>query len=879
MSRSALFLILGFAVTSLLILGGRGCGDDTRNPVVITIPGPSWSWTIQYPNNTADKATEAAENVVVDEAGMDISFSTACVSVGIPVTNNDGKSKLASLYAEVRDAETKYPAGAGVINVNLQPGETYAVVNILTLVADASTAKKAGHFIYWRIQIGTHVMKGQKALISGDNLDYVRLLGPKTVFRGSAATYRVLAVDPESCAPLEAAAVTIRLIADGSTVASADGSTDSFGRFIGTMDIPSDAPDTMTCRCTLSGGGVNETIEREITAGGGTKVLLTTDKPQYQPGQTIHLRALALTEPGCVPVADEETTLEIYDAKDNKVFKEIAATNSYGIANASFVLAPELCSGNFKLSANVGGTIIEKSVLVAFYVLPKFKVNFTSDRDYYIPGETATASVHLQYFFGKDIDGGTLDINVRTGSGDDAQTFANFLGTTNPSGVYAFNFQVPNSFDPVQLANGEACISVAVIATDTADQVIEKEFIIPVAGGEAIILAAPEGGRARLGADNLLYVAVADPAGRPIENAVIEALAGSNSLGMGQTDAAGFAEITIHPEVADCTALGSGLVLELTVNAALPGGGFVSDQFTTGTAGSSNFLFVRPNAALYKVGETLQADVIASDAAASVKVELCSRSRVLAEKTVDLALTGVVDFTLTQEHAGDCYIVGNFIAPDGMLVTDSRQVFIAGADDLVISVTPDKSEYVPGEHAQIALDVSDRGGAPVQAALGVTIVDEAVYHVSDFQAGAAEEYFNFDWERGITLPAIGYSYDEFVKVDPDAATQNAARLYFSIVGSTDTISTSLGDSVAVVMTDIVRAEVEDLIDQLVMRGLNTWPEVGYTAFSWYGWDPALAIDPWGKCYIITADGSGTLSFKSGGPDEKFDTDDDIVITK
>src|SRR5262249_39618181 len=49
-----------------------------------------------------------------------------------------------------------------------------------------------------------------------------------------------------------------------------------------------------------------EKLEKSVTVGSGVKVLLTTDKPLYQPNQTIHLRALALRSHDLQPRASSD---------------------------------------------------------------------------------------------------------------------------------------------------------------------------------------------------------------------------------------------------------------------------------------------------------------------------------------------------------------------------------------------------------------------------------------------------------------------------------------------------------------------------------------------------------------------------------------------
>src|SRR5438270_122280 len=80
-----------------------------------------------------------------------------------------------------------------------------------------------------------------------------------------------------------------------------------------------------------------------------SQILLTTDKPLYQPGQVIHLRALALDQGTRRAVGDKPVTFEVEDARGNKVFKKRETLSRFGVASADFVLADEVNMGNFAL--------------------------------------------------------------------------------------------------------------------------------------------------------------------------------------------------------------------------------------------------------------------------------------------------------------------------------------------------------------------------------------------------------------------------------------------------------------------------------------------------------------------------------------------------
>src|SRR5208283_1670179 len=109
-------------------------------------------------------------------------------------------------------------------------------------------------------------------------------------------------------------------------------------------------------------------------------VLLTTEKPIYQPGQTIHVRALALDRANHEAAAGRKLTFEVEDSRGNKVLKEVTETDKFGVASAEFALADEVNLGTYHLRALMEDTQTgsknsgELALNVERYVLPKFKV-------------------------------------------------------------------------------------------------------------------------------------------------------------------------------------------------------------------------------------------------------------------------------------------------------------------------------------------------------------------------------------------------------------------------------------------------------------------------------------------------------------------------
>jgi uncharacterized protein YfaS (alpha-2-macroglobulin family) len=140
-----------------------------------------------------------------------------------------------------------------------------------------------------------------------------------------------------------------------------------------------------------------------------TSTLLTTEKPIYQPGQTIHVRALALNCGRHEASAGRALTFELEDSRGNKVLKSRTQTDQFGIASAEFTLADEVNLGAYHLRALMEPNRAELTLNVERYVLPKFKVAIDfgeagkpAPRGYR-PGDRVTGTVRANYFFGKGL--------------------------------------------------------------------------------------------------------------------------------------------------------------------------------------------------------------------------------------------------------------------------------------------------------------------------------------------------------------------------------------------------------------------------------------------------------------------------------------------
>jgi len=233
-------------------------------------------------------------------------------------------------------------------------------------------------------------------------------------------------------------------------------------------------------------------------------ILLSTEKPLYQPGQTIHVRALALDRSNHEAAGRRSLTFEVEDSRGNKVFKKGAETDKFGIASAEFALADEVNLGTYHLRALIGQTdaptsTAETALNVERYVLPKFKVAIDlAGKDNkaargYRPGDHITGTVHANYFFGKPVDGG--EITVKASSADVAVFEAGSVqGKTDRDGTYHFDLKLPNYFAGRPLTQGLARVLIEATVKDSAGHSETRGQPTTVSESPLLVTAVPEGG-------------------------------------------------------------------------------------------------------------------------------------------------------------------------------------------------------------------------------------------------------------------------------------------------------------------------------------------------------------------------------------------------
>ncbi len=178
----------------------------------------------------------------------------------------------------------------------------------------------------------------------------LRILGQNELLAGTPASLRLAVFDVRTNQPLPRVPLTVALYNSESreTVELAQLTTDDRGNANPQFELP-DWPEGKYELRVVAGTGDGEAIERQVELKRAWQLMLSTDKPVYQPGQVLHLRTLALRRPDLKPVAGEELLFTITDPAGNVIFKQRDLTSRFGLASADCQFAGEIIEGGYQV--------------------------------------------------------------------------------------------------------------------------------------------------------------------------------------------------------------------------------------------------------------------------------------------------------------------------------------------------------------------------------------------------------------------------------------------------------------------------------------------------------------------------------------------------
>ncbi len=154
--------------------------------------------------------------------------------------------------------------------------------------------------------------------------------------------------------------------------------------------------------------------EGEAETDPNTRIFTYAERPVYRPGDTVRFKAvirhlegdeLRLPTPGTAKI-------ELFDPDDNLLNVQKLPISSHGTVNGSVSTNPEATPGVYRLEVSANGGVDHYSLNFAAYRKPDYSIKVSPDKPRYSLGDTASATVECQYFFGGPVVGAKIKASI-----------------------------------------------------------------------------------------------------------------------------------------------------------------------------------------------------------------------------------------------------------------------------------------------------------------------------------------------------------------------------------------------------------------------------------------------------------------------------------
>jgi uncharacterized protein YfaS (alpha-2-macroglobulin family) len=564
----------------------------------------------------------------------------------------------------------------------------------------------------------------------------LRLLGQSELMAASPGSLRVWLRHVKPDRPLAKVPVTLHLrdIGKDRAVELVSFTTDEAGSGSPRFELP-DWPAgeyELTVRAVTDEGVENATERVRLTRP--AQVIVSSDKPVYQPGQTIQMRVLGLSLPARKPLSSREATFTVRDPKRNLIFKQARPTSVYGIASAECPLADELTEGEYRIACTVGDTTSERTVTVERYVLPKIRLSLKPDRPWYEPGTTMKLNLTAAYFFGKPV--ANAEVVVAMSEAKSSVILKTLKLRTDADGMAGVI--VPVDLDRPEESEDRTLTAEATL-TDTAGQKQTATATVVVSRQPFRLEVVPENSTLVTGVPNRFYVFASSPDGRPVrvkltapqlEDAVWTSEQGLAMLELTPpTDEGGFWSLQLRGRDAE----GHSVSLETRLRCEL----------------SPQAFLLRTDRAVYRGGQTMRVETLGGTLPVFLDV-LREGQTVLTTTITPREGRGVAEIDLPAEWSGSLRLSASREPTVQSPTWRTLSILVRPADQLTVKAKLDRSEYRPGTKARLTLSLTDPRGRPAPGAVSLAAIDEAVFHVRGGFPSLEQQVFS---EAGQALTA------------------------------------------------------------------------------------------------------------------------------
>lgn len=479
----------------------------------------------------------------------------------------------------------------------------------------------------------------------------------------------------------------------------------------------------------------------------GVRTYIQTDKPLYQPGETVWFRADLRSAKTMVGEAPVGVQIQLISPRGAIVgTKRVLAQG--GIARNDFALDPNIDGGEYTIELTYGATKDTKKFIVNTYEAPRLMKTLEMLRKAYGEGDQVSAAVEIKRTTGEAFADKKVTAVVTI---DDAEV--NRLPvTTDKEGKATVSFKLP-----AKMARGDGLLTI--LAEDGGvTESIQKR--IPIVMTTLQLSVFPEGGDLVRGVPGRVYFMAKTTIGKPadIEGTVVDdrgsIVSRFSSLhdGMGSFELRPMPDRRYHVEITKPV----NITTKVEVPAARPDGCVL--RALPQKAKDDNLRI----SAICSTNQKLQVEATLRETRlAGGSFEAEGGRPTLLVLPIPRSSQGAVRVTL-------------FSSADVPLA--ERLVYHGAGANLKVTITPDKKTYAPRDPVKLKVHTEDAKGNPVKANVALAVVDETVLSYADDKSAKILARMYLEPELGATAADPIEEPNFYFSDKPDAAAAMDALL-------------------------------------------------------------------------------------------------------
>jgi hypothetical protein len=858
----------------------------------------------------------------IDDGATTISFEQLAPIVSLAVENGSGNTISATVRLELLTPSDK---AVGTIEQKLTIAKGTQKLKLTLPLVSRDLLEKEPQILWYRLhykvlpQLSDQVPPVEGLISISQlmtDLFELRVAVSGAAREGMQYHARVRAIHPLSQRPASDVNVygMVTLGESGSDLALTDsGHTNRAGYVDLEFQLPKNL-DSNDFRLSIEGtrGLLNVKTEKEIQVITHPYVLVSTDKPLYQPGQTLHARATVLsTAKRAVP--SKTVTVKITDPEDTVIFQTELETSRFGIASVDWPIPDNIRLGDYRLHFRVNDEWSNSAnIKISRYDLPNFVVNVKTDRSFYLPGQKPTVTVRGDYLFGEQVPRGHVRVvrDVERTWNYREQTYETKEGTKYEGELRAdrtlsFEFDLETDFKELEEADYRRYVDLqytAYLTDPSTNRTEQRRFNLRLTKQPIHIYIVRSGDNYKESVHlrPTLYVSTFYADGTPAEAELTlkdadESNRGRHIIPKASTNEYGVAKISeLRVSAKEPNEF------DLTINVlAQDKAGRTGKHAETLRFEDEPGLRVTVPKTIYFENEPIPVTITSSERAATVTLDVVRDWSVIQSELVPVENGRASILLPYRREFKDQLVLAAYIhRGEDKNVLSTRSIIYPRPRDLRLKLQSTTQTYKPGEEARFAFQTSTAEGRAVESALGIVVVDKAIEERFRTDVESEWRYATFFGDylgvsgAGDAIGSVSrkvidnLSRSKPITPELDLVAEvllNQYTSYFPKLFSTYEHDTNFLELFSGPIESQFREVRSALVKTYERTRLYPTDEASLNRLlSDSGITFNSLRDPWGTPYrpLFFIEGQDNLLLiKSAGPDKKHDTHDDFSVSQ